>query len=210
MKNYLLIGCLSLQLMITASIPNSPIQTLLIGEANAEQATAPPVEAIAWVLGTKLGIAAVAREAGADPQAIDNMLQSADLLAEALGTTVPEMPQAPDQQTTEFTAEILGYLLNDIEPIAQHLLQQQDRRSADLFEIAIKSSLLAIVYAPGDDMGRTIADVIEARAKRAELADDLWQPLVQAIRSDASYEQVKTGLFEMHGAVRVALMTPSE
>ena len=187
------------------------VATLLVPGMYASRAVAqedqlPPTDAMAWVLGTKLGIAAVGLEAGAEQKTVDSMMQTAELIAGALGAEVPKLPEKGQKKRAEFGAEILRYLLNDVEPVAKHLIQQHGQRTGDLFEIGVKSSVLGIMYAPNDETGLAIADVIEDRAKRASLDEKLWKPLVQDIRNGASYDEVKKKLFEMHAAVRDALM----
>ena len=174
--------------------------------AYAQQGQLPPTDAMAWVMGTKLGIAAVATEAGADKDTVGNMVQSATVIAEALGTEAPAIPERGTLKKSEFGARILGYLLKDTKPVGEYLATQHGQRAADLFEIATKSSILAMMYAPQDETGLSIADVVEERAQRANLESSLWEPLVRDIRAGASYDKVKKRLFEMHEAVRVTLM----
>lgn len=167
----------------------------------------PPTDVLAWVLGTNLGLAAAVHEAGTAPKIVEDRLATCDALAEALGTKIPKFPERSTNESSKFSAEVLHYILNDIKPIGDDLQAKHSTRHAKLFEIGIKSSVLAIMYAPGDEAGLSVAKVIEDRGKECKLPAETWKPLVDAIRGKKSYDDVKKQLFAMHDAVRNYLLS---
>ena len=192
--------------------PSSPTKTASTPSPSANPATMkmPPTDAMAWVLGTKLAHAAIGRDAGASPQKVDELFDISVDIAAALGTTVQRLPKRTTETKAEFSAKILHYMLVEIDPIAKHLSKTYDKRHADLFEIAIKSTALAILYAPGDETSLTTAGVIENRSKRSELPENLWKPLVESIRKKESYDVVVKGkLAEMQNSIRQQLVDQS-
>ena len=84
-----------LPMILVVLVATNPLGTLFVAQAQAQDDGMPPTDAMAWVLGTKLGIAAVGREAGADEQTVGNMLNSAQVIADALGTAHGLVSMAP-------------------------------------------------------------------------------------------------------------------
>jgi hypothetical protein len=167
----------------------------------------PPTEAMAWVLGTKLAHAAIGRDAGASPQKVNELFDTSVEIAQSLGTTVSPLPKRTTEAKTAFSAKILHYMLVETEPIARHLVKTYNKRHSDLFEMATKSTALAIVYSPGDETSLTVAEVIENRSKRCELPERLWKPLVDSVRKNESYDiVVKEKLGEMQNGIRRLLI----
>ncbi len=171
----------------------------------------PPSDAMAWVLGTKLGHAAIGRDAGASPQKVDELYDVSVEIAAALGTTLQRLPKRTTETKPEYSAKILHYMLVEVEPVALHLSKTYDKRHGDLFEIAMKSTSLAILYVPGDETGMTAAGAIESRAKRCELPESLWKPLVDSIRKKETFDMVVKGkLAEMQSGIRQHLVDHKE
>lgn len=183
-----------------------------VGAAQAQPGPAdgdsklPPSDAMAWALGTNLGITAVLHQGGATAEKVNDRMQTVATIAEALDTTAPELPERTTQEDARFSAEVLHYMLRGVEPLAKSLKTQHGDRHASLFELAIKSSALAIIYSPGDETGLNVAQVIEDRAKRCQLPNELWKPLVDAIRGKASAQDVNRQMFRMHSSVQKHLM----
>jgi hypothetical protein len=172
----------------------------------ADEGELPPADAMSWALGTSLGIAAVVHEAGTAPQIVADRIELSQNLADALGVELPALPERADEDKAEFGAKIMHFALREIEPLGKQLTERHSARHARLFEIGIKSSLLAFVYVPGDSTGLALADVIDDRSKKCKLPPKLCEPLVAAIRAKQPYDEVKSKLFAMHEAVRKHLM----
>jgi hypothetical protein len=169
--------------------------------------TRPETAALAWALGTNLGLAAAVQRIGSAPAIVKDKLATSDGIARALGTTVPAMPERGDQDRAAYGARILHYMLKDVAPIASHLAEKHSARHALLFELAIKSATIAFMYGPGESTGLSIAQVIEDRGRRSDLPAELWKPLVDSVRGKESYDAVKGKLLEMHTAVALHLAT---
>lgn len=172
----------------------------------ADDAQLPPSDAMAWALGTNLGITAVLYEGGAAAEKIADRMKTVAALADALGARAPELPKRDAQTDAKFAAEVLHYMLRGVEPLAKDIQAQHSQRHSSLFEMAIKSSTLAIIYVPGDETGLSVAQVMEDRGKRCQLPSELWKPLVDAIRGNASADDVKRKMLHMHSSVQKHLM----
>ena len=72
-----------------------------------------------------------------------------------------------------------------------------------LYEIAVKSNLLILLYEPGNDQG--IADVIQSRCTEVGLPNNLWFDVVSTVRGSASKEDVKAAVFKMHDDIAAYL-----
>jgi hypothetical protein len=68
-----------------------------------------------------------------------------------------------------------------------------------LFELAVKSNLLLVIYEPGDDSG--LGTVITDRSTKLGLPADLWTPVTGAIAARRSAEQVSDLTFTMHDGI---------
>ncbi|HSD93717.1 MAG TPA: hypothetical protein VLB11_11920, partial [Methyloceanibacter sp.] len=77
------------------------------------------------------------------------------------------------------------------------------KSAGTLFEIAVKSNLLILLYEPGNDQG--IADVLQSRCTEIGLPNNLWFDVVNTVRSNSSKEDVKDAIFEMHDNVAAYL-----
>ena len=167
----------------------------------------PPTDVAAWILGTKLGMAVVGNQDGASEAVVDDLVATSSALADALGTKLPALPHRIDNTKAEFDAEMQKFMLNGVTLVARHLTKKFDRRHADLFEIAMKSSSLAISYVPGDDESFLVAKSLEVSANRCKLPENTWRPLVDSIRKKESFDVVaKIRLREMHSAIREHLV----
>lgn len=201
--------------MLRQLLPQGTLMVLLVVRCGASAVAQPadgapklpPTDAMAWALGTNLGLAAAVLEAGSAPQIVAEKLKTSEALAEALGTTVPPLPQKTTQTKSEFAADVLHYMLRGVEPTAKQLAKRHGERHAGLFEMGVKSAALTIVYGPGDESGLAVAQVVEDRGKRCKLPAPLWSPLVNAIRAKAPYDDVKGQVFQMHTQVRKHLMS---
>jgi hypothetical protein len=68
-----------------------------------------------------------------------------------------------------------------------------------LYDAAIKSNLLLLLYEPGDDHG--LGGVIRSRMSEAGLPEQLWIGVVKAIDGKASQSELKDAVLKMHEAV---------
>ncbi len=181
--------------------------TTTTGNSNTEAASAtsgvakPTTKGMAWMLGSNLSLAALMHDRGATEQS-DSLLGKARILANELKVEVPPLPVKTGESAKDGAAT-LGYMLNEAgRAIGQKLKEQYDQSHADLFELALKSNILLMMYSPGESTGKTIAGVIERNGPRANLPEGLWKPVVDKIEAGASFEDVKEAVFKMHTDVR--------
>lgn len=157
---------------------------------------APPTKQIAWVLGSKLSAAALVYNAKGPNEFSTDLIQRSKIMADALGTVIPPFPDKTGN-TTKDSAAILFYILNSAgKSIGNDLRNTHGKDHAVLFELAMKSRLLMLLYFPGSDEG--IGQVIEDRAKRVGLPEHLWKPVVDSITARASQDDVKRAVGKMH------------
>jgi len=114
----------------------------------------------------------------------------------------PFPPRAP--AAIETYADIIQYLIKgDGAEIGRQIANGFGKDAGLLFEIAVKSNLLILLYEPGDDQG--IADVLQSRCSEAGLPNNLWFDLVSTVRSNAPKDEVKNAVFKMHDDVAAYL-----
>ena len=167
----------------------------------AAQATTSTRERV-WELGGRLSLAAIAAANGAPVAAVDKVYQSAKDLAAGLGVEVPPLPERVLDKS-KANADALAYLLREAgASIAGKLGSTYGPDHSAIFEVAVKSNLLLLLYAPGEQEAITIADVIRKRAPDARLPEELWRDVVAKVEGRATFDVVKNAVTKMHGDVR--------
>ncbi|MCC6747697.1 MAG: hypothetical protein IT371_08575 [Deltaproteobacteria bacterium] len=175
-----------------------------VGGANRAEAKISK-ELIAYSLGRNLGLAAVGHAQGAPEGAVTNIFKKAEILAKALGTSVPPLPPKTGVRAKD-SAAVLRYLLKQAgAPIHGHLKAAHGAKAAALFELANKANLLAMIYVPGDSLGVSASKGIANAATKAGVPAALWTSLVVKVQTKAPYPQVKDAVFALHKAVEAHL-----
>jgi hypothetical protein len=124
-------------------------------------------------------------------------------LTEAMKIEIKPFP--PHAAThVETYADVIQFLIKgDGAEIGRRIATDFDKDAGTLFEVAVKSNLLILLYEPGNDQG--MADVIRSRCTEIGLPNNLWFDLVNTVNSNASKEEVKDAVFKMHDAVAAYL-----
>jgi hypothetical protein len=152
----------------------------------------------AWLLGDNLSIAALLYNQNAPQDMVDRFLTKAKKLADIFQVDLKPFP-ARASDSAQASADIIHYLIaGDGAHIGVELAQKLDDDHGILFEVAVKSNLLILLYAPGDDLGHSIADVIQKRLTSINLPPRLWRPVVDLVNKGGSADDVKQAVFKMH------------
>jgi hypothetical protein len=155
-----------------------------------------------WLLGSKLSLAALANEHGAPVEQVEKLLDQSKTLAKMLGVSVPELPARPASNAARpATDPALDFLFTRGQEIGRELTQKQNADQAALFEVAVKSNLLLVLYKPGTPTTEAIATAIEQAGSRAKLPQELWQPLLDVLASRPSQADVQRAVFKLHADV---------
>ena len=132
-----------------------------------------------------------------DAALVNRQFAKAATAASLLGIKLPPLPEKTGKKVDD-SAAVLHYLLNSTgNPIGQ-ILRDDLGPDAATFEIALKSNILLMLYGPGESQANTIAGVIRNRRAAAGLPDALTEPLLKLIDEEASFEQVKKELLDLH------------
>lgn len=152
----------------------------------------------AWLLGDNLSLAALLYNQNAPDDMTQRFLAKAKKIAEIFEIEIKPFPaKAPDSTTA--SADIIHYLIaGDGAEVGVALAQKFDDEHGMLFEVAVKSNLLILLYAPNDDLGKSIAKVIQSRLGSTSLPQRLWQPVVDLVNKGGSADDVKEAVFKMH------------
>ena len=96
--------------------------------------------------------------------------------------------------------ETILYLVNGAgAEMARALSEKFGKDAGLLYDAAIKSNLLLLLYEPGDDHG--LGGVIRSRMSEAGLPEQLWIDVVKAIDAETSQSELKDAVLKMHEAV---------
>src|SRR6185436_4812231 len=82
--------------------------------------------------------------------------------------------------------------------IGQELSKSHTAEESALFEVALKSNILLLLYTPNSSAGNAISAAITAAAPKAKLPSELWQPLVDALNKQAPPADVRAAVKKLH------------
>lgn len=171
----------------------------LFGVPRASAEPSGPVGAAAWRLGDRLSLAACLYARGGQDHAVEQLLASIKPIAEAMDVSLAPLP--PRAATNvETYGEVILYLVEGAGAETGRALAAKFGKDAGLlYDAAIKSNLLLLLYEPGDDHG--LGDVIKARMSEAGMPEHLWIGVVKAIDGSAPQSELKDAVLKMHEAV---------
>lgn len=177
-----------------------------VGAAQAASVqSGPPTLSSTWTLGSRLSLAAVLYDANAPAETVDKWFTNARTLGLLMGVTVPPLPTRTEDKVKD-SATVLAYILNVVgQPTIKMLGEKYTEGHARVFELAIKSNLLLMLYVPGDSLTQTIAEVIERNATFARLPAALWKPVIDLVRKGGTFNDVKEAVFQMHSDIKTHL-----
>ena len=189
--------------MVFALVASSPMALGFVAAHAQEEKSV--TKAASWLLGSKLSLGLLLKSRGAEELG-NKMLAQAESFAGILGLQIT--PFAPTGKTdSEILAETTHYLIKgDGAQLGAALTSRYDEAHSVLFEIAVKSNLAVLLYIPGDDFG--LAGILQDRCTRIGLPEELWTPVVHAMRQKQDQETVKSLIFKMHDDV-ARYLTPA-
>jgi hypothetical protein len=188
-------------------------------EAHTVSATvesAAPAESVstrraAWLLGSRLGLAALAHDRNVAPAETVVWFDEARTMAEQLNTKVNDLPDLPTTAGDEpASREVLGYLLNEGKRIGGELATNYGPDHASVFEVALKSNLLLVLNQPESSAVGHIAAAIERAAPQAKLPEELWRPLLDTLAKQSPPVAVRAAVREMHANIDRYLAAEAE
>ena len=159
----------------------------------------------AWELGKSLSFAALIRGKHGPDDAVKSTLQAVSKNAQALGVAVPPPAKLTDDASAD-TAAAISFLLETAgKPIYNSLQEKHGDAHSALFELATKSSLLMLLYQPGDSTSESFASAIERAANKANLEASVWKPLVDKIQNGETKAAVSTEIKQFQSRVAEAI-----
>ena len=163
---------------------------------------------MAWLLGSNLSLAALANDRAAAEDKVADWFDKSQRLGTLLGTTVADLPPRPaaDKANAQ-TDNAMEYLFTQGQSIGRHLAARYGDDHAALFELAVKSNILLVLYQPGAPAVKALAAAIDPAAQRAKLPSELWQPLLKLLDDGAPAKEVRDAVFQLHADVDRYLST---
>jgi hypothetical protein len=169
------------------------------GGSGARAEPAEPIGAAAWRLGDRLSLAAFLFARGGQDDAVERLLSSIKPIAETMGVTIAPFPTRAATSVDTY-GEVIVYLVEGAGAETGRALAAKFGKDAGLlYDAAIKSNLLLLLYEPGDDHG--LGGVIRSRMSDARVPEQLWIGVVKAVDAKASQSELKDAVLKMHEAV---------
>jgi hypothetical protein len=163
---------------------------------------------MAWLLGSNLSLAALANDRAAAADKVADWFDKSQRLATLLGTSVTDLPARPAaDQIDPHADKAMEYLFDQGQSIGQHLATQYGDDHAALFELAVKSNILLVLYQPEAPVVKSLTVAIDQAAERANLPSELWQPLIKLLDDNAPAKEVRDAVFQLHADVDRYLST---
>ncbi len=179
------------------------IALLLLGASSTHAQESAVAKAAAWRIGDHLSLAGLLYAQGGEQENVDELIKSVEPLTGAMDVKIKPFPPRT-ASGPETYAEVIQYLIKgDGAEIGREIEKGFGKAAGTLFEIAVKTNLMILLYEPGNDQG--MADVIRTRCTEIGLPNNLWFDLVNAVNSKASKEEVKDAVFRMHDNVAAYL-----
>jgi hypothetical protein len=164
-----------------------------------QKAVSPNFRHAAWILGSRLSLAALAHDRRMAANSIPTWLDEAQSACKVLDISVAELPEpAPENDPAPASRQVIRYLLDEGQRIGRDLAKRYGPHQLALFEVAVKSNILLLLYSPGSDATNSIAAAISRAAPQAQLPPKLWKPLLERIEKKSSLEEVRTAVRQMH------------
>jgi hypothetical protein len=168
----------------------------------------------AWQLGSQWSLGDAIYAKGLPADRYEPSLELAAAAAQLLHLELTTLPKVTANK--DLVATVVTYLLDDQGPkLAGKLDQQYDARHAALMELAIRSHMLLLVYSPrnltlgkgtlGKEQFQTWIDRLAELASSSRLPEAVWNPLLDRLREQAPYTEVKRAVFELHQQVAAEL-----
>jgi hypothetical protein len=157
------------------------------------------IKAASWLFGSKLSLAAIGHGRNVKKETVDRLLNDANSIGKELGVDVKPFPPKSDTDAKTM-ATLIHYLIKgDGWSSGNELVKKYSREHGILFEVAVKSNLLLILYIPGNDSG--IASIIQSRFQEIKVPRKLWGDLVDKVNRKDKVDAVNDAVFTLHKEV---------
>lgn len=158
-----------------------------------------------WQLGKSLSFAALLRGRHGPDEVVKKTLLDVSKNAHALNVDVPR-PEKLTGDVESDTAAAIQFLLDTAgKPIYNTLQENYGDQHSALFELATKSTLLTMLYVPGDSTSQSFSAAIERAATKAQLEESVWLPLVKKVNAKSKQEEVAAEIQRFQKRVAVAI-----
>ena len=169
----------------TASTSSTPASPGTASPTTKTSAATTNTRLTAWILGSRLSLAALAHDRGVAAKSVPIWLEEARAAAKTLGSSLSELPEpAPVGDTAPASRQVINYLLLNGQSLGSELSQRRGPEESALFEIALKSNILLLLYNPSGTAGSSIAVAISRAAPQGKLPAELWRPLVELLQKE--------------------------
>jgi hypothetical protein len=178
--------------------------TVAMQQTEGGEAAPPPLTSrrAAWLLGSRLSLAALAHDRNVAPAETTGWFKEAGDMARMLGTSVTDLPTRPaSASASSASREVLTYLLDEGKRGGDDLRKNYGVDHAALFEVALKSNLLLVLNEPGSSAVEHISTSVERAAPLARLPEELWRPLLDTLSSGRPAVEVRAAVRKMHAGV---------
>jgi hypothetical protein len=176
---------------------------LSLATAMVRAQDSPVAKAAAWRIGDHVSLAGMLYAQGGEETNVKELIDSVRPLTDAMQIQIKPFPPRGASEIETYAGVIQYLIKGDGAEIGRQIGKDFGRAAGMLYEVAVKSNLLILVYEPGNDQG--FADVLQARCVEIGLPNNLWFDVVNTVRSSASKDEVKDAVFKMHDEVAAYL-----
>jgi hypothetical protein len=186
----------------TTSTSNVPSSSTPPGAGETDVTDVRSTALDSWRLGSRLSLAALANDRGIADDYVASWLADCKTLAARLETQIADLPQRGLAGANQLASpQVLDHFLREGRRIGVDLARRHGPQHAALFEVAMKSNLLRVLYVPGSPSVDAISVSLAQAAPRAELPANLWQPLLDRLAAKAEAAEIRSAVRNFHAEV---------
>ncbi|MEQ8208894.1 MAG: hypothetical protein RH917_03610 [Lacipirellulaceae bacterium] len=160
----------------------------------------PVDQAEVWRAASRWSLALALRAKGVPQKSYGPAWKSAQGASKKLSVELPAMPEVEEEQDTVST--IQSSMIESTGPdLWQAIETKHGIPAGDLAELAVRTHRMLLTYSPTKPHFANEAAELTRLAESAELSKDLWQPLIELMEEQGSYNEVKRAIFTLHKQV---------
>ena len=155
-----------------------------------------------WQFGRTLSAAAIANMGG-KKEIVEVVMKEATRLAKDLDVELPELPARQNDDVKDGLAA-MTYLIKTVGgPLRKQLTRKFGAYCANLYDLAVHSSLLTMLYGPefSAEQLQKIRTLIEESARETGVPERFWKPLLKIVDDKAGTLEVRQAVVNMHEAI---------
>jgi hypothetical protein len=155
-----------------------------------------------WYLGRQVAMIAALRRQDAPEDVVDSLYGQVRRAGQEFGVAVPDLParEVDGENGSVKNRGMLEWSIRKVTPaLSAAIAQRSTAQDASLFETSMNCHMLGEVYQADGSNADAIARVVGRTAAESGLEQELWQPLLDALKEHAEIAEIGLLVSDLHG-----------